>query len=103
MAICSVGSEVISRVLLEAMALARPVVATAVGVIPEVARDRETARLVPPGDPAALAAALGDLLGDRTAAATLGAAAAAAVRAGHLPEHLAAALEAVYARVAPAP
>ncbi len=102
-AICSVGSEVISRILLEAMALARPVVATTVGVIPEVARDRETARLVPPGDPGALAGAIGDLLADRAAAATLGEAAAAAVRAGHLPAHLAAALEAVYGRVAPGP
>ncbi len=47
---------------LEAMAAGVPVVATAVGAIPEVAGDG--ALLVPPGDIDALAAALADVLGD---------------------------------------
>lgn len=41
--------------LIEAMASARPVVATAVGGVPDVVIDGETGLLAPPGDPAALA------------------------------------------------
>ncbi len=44
--------------LLDAMAMARPVVATRVGGIPEMVEDGVTGRLVPPRDPAALAEAL---------------------------------------------
>jgi len=43
--------------LLEGMAAARPVVSTSVGGVAGVARDNETALLVPPADPAALAGA----------------------------------------------
>lgn len=42
----------------EAMASARPVIATRVGGVPEAVLDGETGLLVPPEDPAALAAAL---------------------------------------------
>jgi glycosyltransferase involved in cell wall biosynthesis len=43
---------------LEAAAYARPVIATAVGGVPDVFRDGETALLVPPRDAGALAAAM---------------------------------------------
>jgi D-inositol-3-phosphate glycosyltransferase len=44
--------------LLEAMAAGRPIAATAVGGIREIATHEETALLVPPRDPAAMAEAL---------------------------------------------
>jgi glycosyltransferase involved in cell wall biosynthesis len=44
--------------LIEALAARRPVVATAVGGVPDVLRGVSTARLVPPGDAAAIAEAI---------------------------------------------
>ena len=61
-------------VLIEALAAARPVVATAVGGVPEVVVDGQTGLTVPPSDPAPLAAAILRLLRDRALAARLGAA-----------------------------
>lgn len=57
-------SEAFGIAILEAMALAKPVVATAVGGIPEVVADGETGLLVPPEDDAALAVALLELARD---------------------------------------
>ncbi len=56
------GLESFSLVALEAMALGTPVVAFAAGGVPEVVG--ECARLVPPGDVAALAQAIADGLKD---------------------------------------
>ena len=62
-------------VLIEAMAAGRPVVATAAGGVPEIARDGQEALLVPPREPEAMAAAIRRLLADTELAATLGRAA----------------------------
>ncbi|HET9770900.1 MAG TPA: glycosyltransferase, partial [Acidimicrobiia bacterium] len=51
-------------VVLEALAAGLPVVATDIPVFAEYLRDGQNALLVPPDDPAALAAALGRLAGD---------------------------------------
>jgi glycosyltransferase involved in cell wall biosynthesis len=59
-------------VLLEAMAAGRPVVASAVGPIPEIVVDGATGLLVPPGDPKALAKAIVRVLADPDLAAALG-------------------------------
>jgi glycosyltransferase involved in cell wall biosynthesis len=61
--------------LIEAMALGRPAVVTRVGGTPEVVSDGAQGLLVPPRDPAALAAALLRLLGDPGLRASMGAAA----------------------------
>ncbi len=59
--IASLGSEAVSRAALEWLACGKPLVASAVGSLPEFV-DAEL--LVPPGDPAALAAKLETLLRD---------------------------------------
>jgi glycosyltransferase involved in cell wall biosynthesis len=63
--------------LVEAMALGRPAVVTRVGGTPEVLADGAQGLLVPPRDPAALAAGLLRLLGDPALRARMGAAARA--------------------------
>ncbi len=57
---------------LEAMACERPVVASAVGGIPEVVVPGTTGLLVPPADPRALADALNHVLRDRALARRMG-------------------------------
>jgi glycosyltransferase involved in cell wall biosynthesis len=59
-------------VLVEAAALSRPIVATAVDGVPEVLDDGKTGLLVPPGDPPALSEAVIRLLTDRDEAARIG-------------------------------
>jgi glycosyltransferase involved in cell wall biosynthesis len=66
-----------SGVLYTALAFGRPLVLSAVGGFPEIA-ERGAARLVPPGDPDALAAMLSELLADRAARDALASAAAEA-------------------------
>jgi glycosyltransferase involved in cell wall biosynthesis len=67
-----------SGVLFTALAFGRPLVLTSVGGFVEVAERHGAAVLVPPEDPAALAAAINRLLSDRGARERLGAAATAA-------------------------
>ena len=60
--------------LLDAMAFGRPVVATAAGGIPEAVVDGVTGRLVPVGDPGALATALLEVIADPARGREMGAA-----------------------------
>jgi glycosyltransferase involved in cell wall biosynthesis len=69
--------------LLEYMACAVPVVASAVGAIPELVRDGETGLLCPPGRTDALAAACARLLADPPLGRRMGAAGAALVGERH--------------------
>jgi glycosyltransferase involved in cell wall biosynthesis len=64
----------------EAAAAGCAVVASAHGGLPEIIRDGETGRLVPPGDPAALAQAAAELLDDPGQRDRLGARAREEVR-----------------------
>jgi glycosyltransferase involved in cell wall biosynthesis len=65
-------SEGLPVVLLEAMAAGKPIAATKVGGIPEVAADHEEALLVAPNNPSELARAIGELMADHTLADRLG-------------------------------
>jgi len=59
-------------VLLEAMACAKPCIATNVGAIPEIVEDGKTGLLVPPADSSALCEAMNKLLTDRKLSRELG-------------------------------
>jgi glycosyltransferase involved in cell wall biosynthesis len=60
----SIWPEPCATVVLEAMAVGRPVIATNIGGMPDMIVDGETGMLVPPGDSAALRQALAALLAD---------------------------------------
>jgi len=55
-------TEAQPRVGVQAFATGRPVVASAVGGVPEIVRHGQTGWLVPPADPAALAAAIAKVM-----------------------------------------
>lgn len=67
-------------VVLEAMAVGRPVVAAASGGIVDMVDDGVTGLLVPPGDPVALSAALATVVNDPQRASAMGRAASTRVR-----------------------
>ena len=80
-ALPSTANEGVPQALLQAMFAGVACVTTNVGAIPEIARDDDTALVVPAGDAAALADAIGRLLADPS----LGARLATAARAFVLP------------------
>lgn len=88
---------------LEAAAAGVPVVAAAVGGLPEMLRDGETGVLVEPDDPAALAAALRRLADDPATARRLGAAAAADVGERFTAERMLTAVQQEYDALLAAP
>jgi glycosyltransferase involved in cell wall biosynthesis len=76
-------SEGFPNSVVEAMAAARPIVATRVGGTPDAIADGITGILVPPGDPAALAAGIAGMLERREDAARMGLAAREAARTSY--------------------
>lgn len=78
-------SEGSPNVLLEAMAAGVPVVSTAVGGIPEIVSHRETAFLVPPRNPTAMANAIEQLLSDRVMAEKMADRALESIKTRHSP------------------
>jgi glycosyltransferase involved in cell wall biosynthesis len=75
--------EGLPNVLLEALAAAKPVVATAVGGVPDIVVNGETGVLIPPGDSRQLAEAMIRLLSDPGLAKAMGQAGKEAIRKSH--------------------
>jgi glycosyltransferase involved in cell wall biosynthesis len=95
-------SEGMSRVVFEYLAAGLPLIASRVGVVPEILTDGEHALLVPAGDAPALADAVARLVSDAGLRARLGAAGRRLVLERYSGARLAAALEAHYLRLAAA-
>jgi glycosyltransferase involved in cell wall biosynthesis len=89
-------SEGSPNVLLEAMMARTPVVATAVGGVPEMVQDGRSALLVKAADPVALADAIAKLLDDNSMARTFRENAHADVLARHSPEAYCSSLLGIY-------
>jgi glycosyltransferase involved in cell wall biosynthesis len=96
-------SEGISLTLLEAMARGLPVVTTLVGGNPEVVEEGATGLLVPPADPGALARAILLLLQDSDRSQRMGQLGRRRVEAQFDVQHMVAAYEAAYQRLAHQP
>jgi glycosyltransferase involved in cell wall biosynthesis len=96
--LCST-SEAFPNSIVEAMAAGRPVVATRVGGIADAVVDDETGLLVPPGDPAALAAAIEQLLINPERRCQLGAAGTRRARAQFHASQVLPSLEGLYDRL----
>jgi glycosyltransferase involved in cell wall biosynthesis len=80
-------SEGSPNVLLEAMAANLPIVATAVGGVPEMVENNESALLVPPNDPPSIAGAIARLLTDEELVLRLTTNAATLVDTRYTPEN----------------
>jgi glycosyltransferase involved in cell wall biosynthesis len=93
-------TEGLGTSLLDAMACARPVVATTAGGMPEVVADAQTGLLVPPRDHGAMAEALIRLLTDAPLRSQMGAAGLARVRERFSAERMVQDTLDVYRRVA---
>jgi glycosyltransferase involved in cell wall biosynthesis len=92
-------SEGSPNVLLEAMAANLPIVATAVGGVPEMLKNNESALLVAPNNPPALAATIANLLTDNELAQRLANKAATLVSIKHDPENYVRSLVKIYCKV----
>ena len=96
----SYANEGVPQAVLQAMLTALPIVTTPVGAILEAVSDGETALVVPPQDPPAIAAALARLAGDAELGARLGAAAREKALARFSRAAMVDRMEAVFSRVA---
>jgi glycosyltransferase involved in cell wall biosynthesis len=88
--------EGFGMVALEAMERGRPVIASAVGGLPEIVADGETGLVVPAGDADALAEAIAALAGDLERAAAMGRAGRERALAEFTPERCAERIEELY-------
>lgn len=93
--IASIGSETISRALLEGMAAGRAIVATKVGVIPEIA-NKNNSILISPRNTQAIAQALQHLLGHSHERKRLAENAAQTIQEGYLLAQYGEKLTAIY-------
>jgi glycosyltransferase involved in cell wall biosynthesis len=94
--VASVGSETICRVLLEYMAMGKPVVGTSVNAIPEVIQHGVNGFVVPPGDKQALGEAIFKLLEDKEKRINFGNAGRSSVETNFSLEQFAQKTEEVY-------
>ena len=87
--------------VLEAMAMRKPLIVTDTPGIRDYVEPNKTARVVPPGDPAALARAIAEMLEDRACAQTLARNARQIVENGRNLDGYVAAIAAVVREVLP--
>jgi len=92
-------NESLPLTILEAMAAARPIVATRVGGVPEIVADGDTGLLVPPRQPEALAKAIERLIESPGLAQRLGQQAWARIQGDFEPGRQAQKIQAVYRRL----
>ncbi|GAA4059064.1 glycosyltransferase family 4 protein [Streptomyces shaanxiensis] len=91
--------EGLGRALSEALAAARPVVATAVNGVPDLVEPGATGLLVAPSDPAGQARAVGWMLDHPDEAAAMGSQGCARVRTAFSQDAMCAAIDACYCRL----
>ncbi len=91
--------EGIPQSLTQALAMERPVVASAVGGVPEVVQDGLSGLLVPPGDPEILAEKIACILHDPIAANRMGKVGRQVIQERYSMEHMLTQTEMVYRRL----
>lgn len=99
--LASTRSEGLPQAVVQALAMARPVVATDVGAISELIQDRATGVLVPPNDVSALAEGILAVVGEPELAARWAQAGQAYVREHYGLEQMADQVERLYQRLKP--
>ncbi|MBU7008216.1 glycosyltransferase [Phosphitispora fastidiosa] len=97
--VLSSQSEGLGLIVMEAMAMQKPVLATRVGGIPEVVTSGQDGLLVPPGDSEALAQGIKTLVGNRELASQLAAAARLTIEAKFTAEKMGADTAALYQKM----